>query len=338
MKKFHTISLLLGGFLLILLIWSINPGELWHNPGMLCSSLAAILLLEGVAGILATLAWRHCLSNPHRNLTFFHTYRIYIAGNAINYLTPTAALGGELTKATLLSDRHKGPEAVTAVIVGKLAHALAQLLLVIAGSLTILSTIALPFNIWLLIFTGSILLGAGLLLFLAGQKTGRLGAVIRWMVKRNFGGASIRKAAHHVTKVDLALKEFYVNHPRGLTNAILWHMASLLCGFAQYWVFFLVFAPDATTLHSVAGVWLLGSWMDLVAFALPNDIGILEGTRIIAFKTIGFTASFGLTFGIIFRLAQIFWGAAGLILYATLMSERKKFLTPETQKTQELSS
>lgn len=337
MRKFHTISLLLGGVLLILLIWSIKPGELLHNPGMLCSSLIAILLLEGIAGVLATFAWRHCLSHPHRDLSFFHTYRIYIAGSAINYLTPTAALGGELTKATLLSDKHKGPEAVTAVVVGKLAHALAQLLLVVAGSLTILWNTALSFDILLLMVAGSILLGAGILFFLALQKSGRLGSAIRWMVKRNLGGVTVEKAAHHVTKVDLALKEFYVNHPRGLTHAVLWHMAALLCGFAQYWVFFLVFAPEAS-IHSAAGVWLLGSWMDLVAFALPNDIGILEGTRIIAFKTMGFTASLGLTFGIVFRLAQIFWGAVGLILYATLMSERKKWLSPEPQKTQEISS
>lgn len=71
-----------------------------------------------------------------------------------------------------------------------------------------------------------------------------------------------------------------------------------------------------------------GNWMDLIAFALPHDIGILEGSRIIAFKALGFDASIGLTFGILYRLTLIFWGIAGLIFYATLLSERKRQTSP----------
>lgn len=321
MKKFHTISMLLGGVLLIILIWSIKPWQLWQNPGMLSWGFLAFILIDGMAGILFTFGWRCCLSDPYRDLEFFHIYRIYLAGSAINYLTPTAALGGELTKATLLSRSHKGPEAATAVIIGKLAHALAQLLLVIFGSLTISWIVTLPADLSLPMVAGSIVIGAGILTFLAIQKAGRLGDVIRWMVRHRLGGSIMEKAADHISRVDQALKAFYSAHPRRLPAAVMWNMAAMLCGVLQCWVFLSLLSPAASIVPA-AGIWLLGSWMDLVAFAVPNDIGVLEGTRVIAFKALGFEASLGLTFGIVYRLAQVCWGAAGLVLYAILLTEK----------------
>jgi hypothetical protein len=93
----------------------------------------------------------------------------------------------------------------------------------------------------------------------------------------------------------------------------------------------MLFTPSAS-FFSAAGIWLIGCWMDMVAFALPSDIGILEGTRVIAFKAVGFAASLGLTYGIVYRLAQVFWGGAGLFLYATLLSGKKKSTALKPQK------
>jgi len=323
MSKFHTINILLGGVLLIVMLWTIQPLELWRDPGGLCGRLLAFILIDGVAGVLFTIGWRKCLSSPHRELPFSPVYRIYLAGNAINNLTPTAALGGELAKASLLSRWHRGPEAATAVIIGKLAHALAQMLVITVGSLTILGKVQLPFHLWLAVVGASVIIGAGIMAFLVVQRAGRLGGILRWLVRRNLGGAPLQRAAGHVNRVDQALKGFYAAHPGGLPSAVCWHMAALACGMAQYWFFFRLFAPDAP-LSVVAGVWLVGSWLDLVAFALPHDVGILEGTRVLAFTTLGFGASLGLTYGIVYRFAQIFWGAAGLFLYVTLLSQTRK--------------
>lgn len=332
MNKFHTINLILGVVLLVVMIWSIRPLELWRDPGRLCSGLLAFILIDGIAGVLFTIGWRNCLSSPHRELPFSPIYRIYLAGSAINYLTPTAALGGELTKASLLSRWHEGPEAATAVIIGKLAHALAQLLVITLGSLTILGKVQLPFQLLLVMVGASVIIGAGILTFFIVQRAGRLGGIIYWLVRHKLGGAPLRKAAFHVNRVDQALKGFYAAHPKGLPSAVFWHMTAVACGMAQYWLFFRLFDPFAP-LSVVAGVWLIGSWLDLAAFALPNDIGILEGTRVIAFTALGFGASLGLTYGIIYRLAQIFWGAAGLFLYATLLSQTRRL-----PKREEISS
>ncbi len=149
--------------------------------------------MEGIVKIFYTLGWRYCLSPPHRSLPFFRLFGIHLAGNSINYFTPTATLGGEVIKGTLLSRSHRGPEAATGVIIGKLAYALSQLLFVVLGSILILWRIRLPVAGSIAMLTGTILLGAGIVGFLVVQKHGKLGAVVRWLVAHKVGGETLRK-------------------------------------------------------------------------------------------------------------------------------------------------
>jgi hypothetical protein len=188
MKKFHTCSLLLGICLLGFLIWKIGPMVLWRELALLGWGLVPLILSEGVADLFHTLGWRYCLSGPNRDLSFFQIFRIRMAGASINYLTPTAGLGGEVTKGVLLSLSHQGPEAPSGAIIGKLAYSLAQLLLVVFGSFAILWAIRLPAGVLAAMFTGTILLGAGILGFLVVQKYGKLGAIVRWLVAHRVGG------------------------------------------------------------------------------------------------------------------------------------------------------
>ena len=72
-----------------------------------------------------------------------------------------------------------------------------------------------------------------------------------------------------------------------------------------------------------AGIWFLGSWFDLLSFALPN-IGFLEATRVVAFRALGFQSALGLAYGIALRLEQIFWAGVGLLIYTTLLVKKEE--------------
>ena len=323
MKKFHRFSLLLGFLLLALLIWKIGLRALWQEMTLLGWGLVPLILSEGVVDLVHTLGWRYCLSGPHRALSFFQIFRIRMAGTAINYITPTAGLGGEVTKGALLSLNHQGVEAATGVIIGKLAFSLAQLLLVVIGSLTILWTIHLPAAALAAMRTATILLGGGILAFLAVQKYGKLGAVVRWLVTHKVGGKSLEKAAHHINAVDEELKLFYKERPADLPLAVFWHIVGMAFATVQTW-YFLFLLTDQASLTTAAAVWILGSWLDLMSFAIPIDIGVLETTRVIAFRTLGFHSALGLTYGITIRLRHIFWTGVGLLIYTTLLVKKEE--------------
>ena len=323
MKKFHKFSILLGALLLMLLIWKIGPRALWQQLTTLGWSLVPLILIEGVADLFRTLGWRYCLSEYHRSLPFFRIFQIRMAGTSINHLTPTAGLGGELTKGTLLSLNSRGLEAASGVIIGKLAEALAQLLFVVVGSITILWRVPLPPGIWVAILIGGSLLSAGILGFLAVQRYGKLGALMRWFVAHRIGGHALDKATLHITKVDDELKSFYRERPMDLPLAIFWHIVGMACGIVQSW-YFLFLLTDHASWTMAAGIWFLGGWLDLMSFALPYNIGVLEATRVITFEALGFHSALGLTFGITLRLEQIFWTGVGLLIYTTLLVKKEE--------------
>jgi len=321
MKKFHVGSILLGIVLLSFLIWKIGFNALWRDLCLLGWGLVPFVLMEGVAGIFYTLGWRFCLSPAYQSLRFFRLWGINLAGNSINYFTPTATLGGEVIKGTFLSLDHRGPEAATGVIIGKLSYALAQLLFIVLGSILILCRIRLPLAATIAMLAGSALLGVGIVGFLLVQKHGKLGAVVRWLVAHKVGGEPLQKAAHQITQVDQSLKLFYVERPGDLPLSMLCHVVGMTCSILKTWYFLLLLTGGS--FFAAAGIWFLGSWFDLVTFAIPLGIGVQEGTRILAFKGLGFSLNLGLTYGIALRLEQLFWGGFGLFMYAALLAEKR---------------
>jgi hypothetical protein len=316
-KKFHILSICLGVALLCLLLWKIGPHALWRDLAFLGWGLIPFILLEGIVDVFHTLGWRYCLSEPHRSLPFGRLFAIRMAGGSINYFTPTATLGGEIVKGTLLFLDHRGPEAASGVIIGKLSYSLSQLLFVVLGSIVVLSRIQLPAGASTALFVGSILLGAGIVGFLIVQRRGKLGTILRWAVSRRLGGRKMEEAARHITEVDGALKRFYEQYPSALPLSMFWHGVGLACSIVKTW-YFLVFMTGGS-FFVAAGIWFLGTWFDLLTFAVPLGIGVQEGIRVLAFRTLGFSMSLGLTYGVALRLEQIFWAGIGLLFYAALL-------------------
>ena len=313
----------LGIALLGLLIWKIGPGDLLLQLGAMSWGILPLILLEGVAHLFHTLGWRHCLSGPLRSLSFFQVFRIYLAGHSMNYLTPMAGLGGEVTKGALLSLNNRGPEAAAGVIIDKLAFAVGEFLYIGAGYFLVLRKVDLASAILIPMLVGGILEGGGILGFLIVQRRGKLGAVLRWMVSHKVGAKKLQQAARHINQVDSTLQLFYREHRSDLPLAVGWHMVGMTCRILQSW-YFLNLLTATVSVPMAAAVSFLGKWMDLLGFAIPMDVGILEGTRVIVFTLLGFPSALGLTYGIAIRLEQIFWAGAGLLLYMTLLVEKKR--------------
>jgi len=320
MKKLNVILLVLGAAFLAYLVWKTGLGELYREVSLLGWGLIPLILCEGVAEFIHVAGWRYCLSGSHRSLSMVHLFRIRMAGYAINYLTPTAAIGGELTKAVLLASNRSGPEAATGVLIGKLCFAFAHLLFVVIGSIMTLWRIDLPRTVWLGMLVSGSLVAGGMVAFLLIQKYGKLGALIRWLVARKVGGSMLQQAAQAISEVDEALKVFYRERPLDLLRAVGWHQVGYSVGIVHTWLFFSLLHQDVPWTVA-AGVWFLGMWFDLLTFAIPMNAGTLEGTRIVALRAIGYGSLMGMTYGVALRLGQLFWSVFGLLVYGRLASK-----------------
>ena len=320
MKKFQTILFVLGIVFLVVLLARVGVQEMWRELTALGWGLIPIILGEGVAEMIHTLGWRQCLSGRLRHLSWSTLFRIRMAGYAINFLTPTAAMGGEVAKGTLLARYSPGPQAASGVLIGKLCFALAHLIFVVLGGVLVLSQVRLPSALWIAMVAGGGLVGAGMIIFLALQRFGKLGSVVRWMAAQKFSGKSLEKAAKGITQVDEAMKEFYQERPLGIPVALAWHLIGYSVGIGQTWIFLYALHQNASWMVAAA-IWILGLWFDLITFMVPQNIGALEGTRMIVLKSFGYAAVVGVTYGFAQRLGQTCWSCFGLANYASLVSD-----------------
>ena len=199
MKKLHAVLLTLGIGCFIYLLVRMGARELWRELTLLGWWLIPLVLCEGVAEMIHTLGWRHCLSGPLRSLPWRTLFGIRMAGYAINYLTPTATMGGEVSKGVLLAARHNGAEAASGVLIGKVCFALAHLLFVTLGAALVLWRVHLPPSLWVAMLSSGALVAAGMLTLLWLQARGKLGAVARWLAARKLGGQALENAARKMT-------------------------------------------------------------------------------------------------------------------------------------------
>src|SRR5215469_10577795 len=322
MKRLNIFLFLAGLLFLGALLVHIGVGELWRELRLLGWALFPFILGEGIAEMIHTIGWRYCLAQPYRSLSWWRLYQIRMAGYAINYLTPTAAMGGEATKIDLLATYHSGPKAASGVLVEKFCLSFAQVLFVLVGSVFLAGRIHLQTPVWVSMFLSISVLAAGMLVFFLLQKYGKLGGLIRWLAVRRPDNFTLQNVANYTSRVDDELREFYALQSRDMWLAISWHLLGYCTGFFQTWLFLCSVGLDAT-LSKVAAIWFLGMWFDLLTFAVPLNMGALEGTRRIVFKAVGYAALPGMVYGLAIRFAQIFWSVVGLAIYGCLTARRK---------------
>jgi hypothetical protein len=319
MKFFRVLILAAGIPFFCFLIYTIGPRVLWHEFTVLGWALAPLILLEGAANVFHTQGFRHCLSTPPKSLPFSRVFSILMAGRSINHLTPTAGLGGEVTKGFLLASDRSGTQAASAVLVDKLSCALSELILIISGCVLFAQKFAIPQPLQSGLILVTAALGSGIIGFLVVQRYGKLGGIVRWAVRHRLGRKELGKTAGSLTELDDQLRRFHRERPLDFFLSIVWHCAGYLWGMVPTY-YFLILITGSASLSVAGALTILGIWFDLALFALPSDIGIQETTRILAFRIVGYSSALGLTYGITRRLQQLFWAGIGLVLYGLLVS------------------
>ncbi len=325
MKKVNNVLLVLGLGFLLYLVWKVGPAELWHQFRALGWGVIPMILCEGLANLAHTIGWRHCL-NQSCSVPLLRLFRMAMAGFAINYLTPSASLGGEVSRATLLASTQRGTQAVSSVLLDKLMTAVAHLALVVLGSVFLLWRVKLPTELWVAMIVITILLTGGITAFLLLQKYGKVGGVFRWLVAHKLGGRFLESATHRLSEVDETLKHFYRERPWGLVLSVWWHLAGHAAALAHAWLF-LTLLHQPASLATVAAAGFLSLWFDLLTFAVPLNLGTLEGSRIVVFKSLGCPALLGMADGVAVRVAQVFWACYGLVSYALMTADKRAPLT-----------
>lgn len=312
MNRLRWIGLLAGVGLFAWILKTQDLSSVWKQVQIMQWRFVLVILFYPVIFGLDTLGWRYALSQKGQAIRWDRLFRARLAGEALNYVTPAAWVGGEPVKAHLLYKRHGVPlaEGMASVVVAKTTFSISLFFFIVIGFLVTVFTQPLNRQIlrWVCIALPvfGLLLGLFLLIqFFAPFQKGI--SAIRWLAPE-----WIRKIELKVQKWDQALVAVYRQSPKKVLGSFLFHFLGWMAGvFEVLLILRLLQIPvNFTTAWSIESLWLL---LKSAAFLIPASLGASEGLSILVCKELGMGTVAGLALALVRRARELFWVGLGLL-------------------------
>ncbi len=322
LRWLHAALWIAGAACFAWLLVDAGPAALWRDARALGLGGLGIVAVAGLEHALHTMAWQRCFPGPDRP-RWSTLYPSYLAGFAVNLVTPTASLGGEVVRGSLIARGVPPAQATASVVVDRLAFAMADSSIGAVGLLLLL-TLA-PLSGWAraALLGGACLLGVGIALFFSLQRDGRLAGLIgagAW-VRRAAGVERAQRLRLAADETDRHIADFHADGPRTLLPALALHVAGTSVAALQIaWFCSLIGAPLG--LRDVLVVFAASTALDLLSFFVPGRLGVYEGARVLAFSLAGLAAAHAVGFSLVLRVEQVAWAALGLLAYGGLGGAR----------------
>lgn len=277
-----------------------------------------VFLFYAVIFGLDTLGWKFALHPKEQaRIPWIRLFRVRLAGEAVNYVTPTAQMGGEPVKAWILSRRYGVPmqDGMASVVIAKTTFALSMLLFVALGLGIMLATqkeAASPELmrwIWIVLPGLSLLLGLFMVVQFLQPFSRGARAVSRWMPEW------FRALAEKIHEWDQAIVAFYRESPKSVFWSLGFHFLGWLAGAVEVYIilYLLGFPVSWTTAFSLEALWVL---LRSGAFMIPASLGASEGFLLMICSGLGVSAVAGLALGLIRRAREVSWGGLGLLEFS----------------------
>ena len=316
MARLTAVLLLFGAAGLAWLLFHIGIPTLVAELQKLGTGVVWVLLPSVAMYLLEAWGWRVTLGRHAKKVPFHRLFLIRMAGEAVNFTTPAAYLGGEPMKAYLLS-RYNVPlvDGLASVVTSKTIMTLAQVLFILMGIGLGLALLNRSSEVVLAACVGLGMLAFGTALFLALQRRGLFGGVLRLLDALGIAIKWLKKREHKLLALDEAISRFYSQDKRGFAWAFVffflgWAVESVEVYFILY---FLAQPIDVLTAFSIAGllVFVKGG----TAF-IPGSVGGQEVGTLVLLVAFGYSEGVAVAFAIVRRIREIVWIIFGLVALA----------------------
>ncbi len=323
MKAFKIVFFLLGAFLFVWIIRKMGVQELLTGFHTLGWRLIVPILILFPCQLLQTGAWWLVVRRYHPgSVPFWGLFRVKIAGEAANTLTPLNFAGGDPVRIWLLSRQIPVPLSGASVIVDRTMQTLAIVALIFLGNLAALFNLDFPSSTkrLLAITATSLLLVTAFFIF---QQTRGLFEKLVKLISRMKIRTFSEKTLSRIEEVDHQIGEFY-RKDRGLFA---------VC-FGLMLLSRLLAISEIITLARFLGV-PMDLWeglffaavipvTNLLGSLVPGTLGVLEGVVSALFFALHWDPAQGLILQVARRLRAFVWILVGFFFIYQARRQEKK--------------
>jgi uncharacterized membrane protein YbhN (UPF0104 family) len=267
--------------------------------------------LEAVARLANTLGWRVTIMDYPRNLGFGELFVARISGEAIDYVTPSAQLGGQFVMAIMVRRKLAMALGLATVVVASLAEALGQIGF-ISGALIS----ALPFEarlhhlFWPVM--GGLMIAIGLVAaFFVVQMKHPFSLLWKAAAKLNIGHLGDLEVKAAADEADALLVDFYRHHRGRLALSCLCYLFAWSMGPVEIAIL-LALLHQPVTIVTVLLVEALGLLIERATFLIPAKLVSQEGGKALILSLLGYPAGVGFAIGVLRRIKEMTWVLIGL--------------------------
>jgi putative membrane protein len=306
-------GLFVGGLVLFgVLLYEVGPGAVVANIRVVGWGILPVVAQEALAYTCNTLGWWYAFPAPGPQVGFRRLMASRIAGDAVNYITPTATVGGEFVRVRMLRDRVAATPVVASVAIAKLSQTVAQMAFIVAGLVIVLRTTALPAPLRHGLFASLVVMAAVAVPLFIAQRRGLSAPLVRTLTALGFT-RSARAVAVRLERLDEEIAAF---HAAG-TGHFLRSMACFFVGWSLGAVevtLALFFLHIPLTLERVLVIEILSTTIDAILFFVPGKVGTQEGGKVLIFAMLGLDPAQGLSFALMRRIREMVWAGVGLLI------------------------
>jgi glycosyltransferase 2 family protein len=303
---------LLGG-----MVWQVGLAGLQRSLHTLGPWLLPFFLLDSVSLWLHTVAWAACFPPGALPVSLWHLSLVRLAGSAVNWITPTASIGGEVAKVWLLEGTLPRLQATAAVVIDKASVTVAEVGYLIVGLLCVARFFPLPAAVrW---SVGGSLGGitVGLVGFLLCQRYGVLSRCLQGLSARHGGQATLQRWSQRLAPLEAHLGTFYTAYPGRFVRSVVGHGLAFLFDAVQTYILLrLLLGDQALGLANALMVAVVVAALEQMVFFVSGSLGTLEAIRFTALSALGVEQAYGIAFALVARLHNVFWNGLGLVAYA----------------------
>jgi putative membrane protein len=308
------VAVVVGALLLALLVSWAGVGPVLARLGTLGWAAPLILVPYAVVNVLDTFGWRRALPpEAAARVPFVALYLTRMAGEAVNSLTPTAAVGGEPVKAHLLRAWGVvGAHGVASVVIAKTALTLSQIAFILVGAAALV--LRLDQGLGGAALLAALVVGAlgFAVLVVRLQRHGPLSTVWRWLHRVAPRARFVARLERTARAADERLADFYRIERRAFVGATLWHFVAWLLGVVEIKIIMhLIDAPmgwrDALIVEALAQP------IRAVAVFIPGGLGAQEVGGVALCRWLGVPEAAAVTLWLLKRGRELTFDAVGLV-------------------------
>lgn len=315
-RLLHAVLLLAGVGVFAALVRHVGATRLLADLRAFGWAIVGVIAFELVIDACNTAAWRATLPLQPA-IRFGLLYWVRQAGVAVNQVTPTATVGGEVVKTLLLRPYVRTAAAAASLVAARMSYALGQTILVIVGLSAVLSRMDGAPDLAKAIVVAVVTTGGGLIGLVWLQRRGIFASLANAVARLGVRRSSVERLRSAGHALDHQLRAFYSDRPGAFAASVAWHVLGQAVGLVQLG-YILAALGTPVPLATCLAIEAFALVLDSAAFLVPGRVGVQEAGRVLVFTTFGLNATTGLAVAVIVRLNQLAVVAIGLGAYATL--------------------